>query len=501
MSDVCLILEGTYPYVTGGVSTCVHQLINATPHLNYSIFYIGANQDTLGDFKYPIPQNVRLIKKIFLFDYELDGKLTKLNMKFDPKLILRFHEDMRKGKTGAFKEVLREFFDPDTRKCNPMEILQSEEGWELLKKMYELRFSPLDAPSFIDFFYTWRFTHYPIFKVLMSELPKADIYHSLCTGYAGLAGVMAKIKYGRPFILTEHGIYSHERRVEILQSQWLLNTDTDMRARRQLPIFKDWWIRAFEYLGLLAYQNSDIITTLYNGNREKQIDYGAPAEKIRIIPNGVDFQKFSTLPALPRDKRFTIALIGRVVPIKDIKTFIKAIGIVKAQLPHIRVLVVGPTEEDEAYYHECKQLTQLLELENIIEFTGKRDVAEVYPIMDLMVLSSISEGQPLVMLEAYCQGIPVVATDVGSCSELINGMNSADRELGPSGLVVPFGRSDLLSEAILTILKNPVLRETMGAAAKKRVETYYQEKTCIANYLSLYNEHFAERFWYGGNRV
>lgn len=501
MSDVCLILEGTYPYVTGGVSSCVYQLIKATPHLSYSIFYLGATEAELGPPRYPIPENVRLIKKVFLFDYYLEGKLKSLGRAFDPSAVLRFHSEIRSGKTKGFKEFYARLFDPDQRELDPMDILQSEEAWMILEKMYEERFNPLTAPSFIDYFYTWRFIHYPIFKVLMSDLPKADLYHAMCTGYAGLAGVVAKMKNDRPFILTEHGIYSHERRIEILQSQWLLNTDTDIRARKNLPVFKDWWIKMFEFLGLLAYREADVVTTLYGGNKEKQIGYGADPEKIRIIANGVNYAHFSS-PEKNQDPRvLRVALIGRVVPIKDIKTFIKSIASVAGKIMNLKVEVIGPTEEDEGYFEDCLQLVRLLGLESVIEFTGKKNVAEVYPKIDLLVLSSISEGQPLVLLEAFCQGVPVVATDVGSCSELINGATREDRELGAAGLVVPFGRPDLLGEAIYKILSDNELREKMGQVAHQRVKAYYQESASTAKYVGLYNEVFSERFWYGGNRV
>lgn len=501
MSDVCLILEGTYPYVTGGVSSCVYQLIKATPHLSYSIFYLGATEAELGEFRYPIPENVRLIKKVFLFDYFLEGKLKTLGPGFKAHEVQRFHSEIRKGKTSGFKDFYRIFFDPDHRNIDPMDILQSEEAWTILEKMYQERFSPLEAPSFIDYFYTWRFIHYPIFKVLMSDLPKADLYHSMCTGYAGLAGVVAKLKNDRPFILTEHGIYSHERRIEILQSQWLLNTDTDIRARKNLPVFKNWWIKMFEFLGLLAYREADVITTLYGGNKEKQIGYGADPEKIRIIANGVNYDHFSAPPRVKKTRGLTVALIGRVVPIKDIKTFIKAIAAVSNRIMDLKVEIIGPTEEDEGYYEDCLQLVRLLGLESVVEFTGKKNVLEVYPRVDLVVLSSISEGQPLVLLEAFCQGVPVVATDVGSCSELINGATREDRELGAAGLVVPFGRPDKLGEAIYRILSDDELRERMGKSAHARVKTYYQESASTAKYVGLYNEIFSERFWYGGNRV
>ena len=70
-----------------------------------------------------------------------------------------------------------------------------------------------------------------------------------------------------------------------------------------------------------------------------------------------------------------------------------------------------------------------------VEFTGRVDVKQIYPRIDVLVLTSISEGLPLVILEAAAAGIPVVSTDVGACRELLEGSQPADRAIGPSGLV------------------------------------------------------------------
>ena len=68
MSDICLLLEGTYPYITGGVSSCVHQLIEETPHLSYSIVFIGPKKERDAEYKYNIPSNVRIIEELYLFE-------------------------------------------------------------------------------------------------------------------------------------------------------------------------------------------------------------------------------------------------------------------------------------------------------------------------------------------------------------------------------------------------------------------------------------------------
>jgi glycosyltransferase involved in cell wall biosynthesis len=495
MADVCLILEGTYPYVTGGVSSCVYQQIRQTPHIKYALLYIGPTGDVLQEYKYPIPDNVELIKEVFLFDYNIEGDAKPLGIDFDWNEILTFHKELDNKNLQNFEKIFRELFDSNTRKCDPIEIFTSKEAWDLIKKLYNKRYQHGgDAPPFIDYFYTWRFTHFPLFQILKTELPQANIYHSMCTGYAGLLGAVASMKYRKPFVLTEHGIYSHEREIEISQAEWVFNTDEDLRAKKNMSVFKEWWIKLFHFMSLITYERADLITTLYNGNKLKQIKYGANEDKIQIIPNGIDIEKFGGLEITRNDDDvLRVALVGRVVPIKDIKTFIKASNAIVKSLPKVEIYIIGPTEEDELYYSECQTMVSLFELEKNVFFTGRANVKEYYPKMDLLVLSSISEGQPLVILEAYCCELPVVATDVGSCSELIFGMNDEDKELGPSGDVVPFGSPDKLATACINILRDKPLREKMGKAALKRVETYYREDIMINRYLNVYNHFISQK--------
>ena len=77
-TDVCLILEGTYPYVSGGVSTWVHQIITAYPDLTFSIFFLGAQKDPSAKYKYEVPKNVKHIEEVFLFD--LSTSLVQLRL-------------------------------------------------------------------------------------------------------------------------------------------------------------------------------------------------------------------------------------------------------------------------------------------------------------------------------------------------------------------------------------------------------------------------------------
>ena len=176
------------------------------------------------------------------------------------------------------------------------------------------------------------------------------------------------------------------------------------------------------------------------------------------------------------------------MPIKDIKMFIKSIAYINSLHSDFHVSIIGPTDEDPEYYEQCLKLIDLFELKNVITFTGNQKMTDWYPEIDILVLSSISEGQPIVMLEAFCYQIPVVATDVGSCAELIYGSSAKDKELGQCGYIVPFGQSKELGDAIMKLLNDPQIISKFGAVAKKRVELFYDENNTIKSFIKLYKK-------------
>jgi glycosyltransferase involved in cell wall biosynthesis len=256
-----------------------------------------------------------------------------------------------------------------------------------------------------------------------------------------------------------------------------------------LGTFKELWINLFTGLGKVTYLEADHIFTLFEGNRKLQIEYGAPADNIQIIPNGVNVEVLSNPPsrALQRDSsRFRVGFVGRIVPIKDIKTLIKAARIVAQTVPDVEFYLCGPTDEDKDYYAECQTLVNALGLTNIIKFTGPVDVKTYYPCFDVQVMTSISEGQPLVILEGFCSGLPCVASVVGACREMINGRGEEDEALGPAGLVTWVGNPRQTAQAILKLWREPSLRQRMGQAGQARVRQYYDQKQLLESYAQIY---------------
>ena len=484
-ADVCLILEGTYPYVTGGVSAWIHQLVTALSELRFAIFHISATAGETHEPRYRMPANVVSLVDVGIHGGDEPAVHGDTASPEAWETIYRYHAEIQEGRRDGLGEMLEQICPHAGAGPSAHDFIYGKPAWTIVRRLYEARASDI---SFLDYFWTWRFTHLPIFRLLHAPVPEASVYHTVSTGWAGLVASVQRVRRNRPMLLTEHGIYSRERRVEIDQAEWIY-------VQRQAPLtlqagpgfFKELWARLFDRLSQLTYAHADRIVTIFEGNRQAQIRDGADPAKTLVVPNGLDVGPLARLARVPAAAgQFRIGFVGRVVPIKDVKTFIRALKIVKGALPGASAVIAGPGDEDPAYLDECKTLAATLGVAADVEFTGRVDVKQIYPRIDVLVLTSISEGLPLVILEAAAAGVPVVATDVGACRELLEGRLPADRGLGPSGLVTGLADPGATAQAILSLARDAGLREEMGRAAQARVSAYYQEADLIRSYREIY---------------
>lgn len=484
MIDVCLILEGTYPYVAGGVSTWVHQLISAMHEIRFGIVYIAPHSDPTRRIKYKIPPNVIYLKEINLHDYNMESTRRQKPNANDYKIVENFYSDLPSSRYTYFKEFTR-LFRGDTACFDTATVFDSQQIWQILIKLHN---SIGEDISFLDFFWTWRGTHLPMMQILTAEMPRAKIYHAISTGYAGLLGAIARCEYESKFFLTEHGIYTHERSLEISQADWIYEREkSNFRAEHEMSFFKRWWIEMFRHMSLITYKFSDQIFTLYEGNKLRQMLEGASSDKISIIPNGIPIREFSAIQPTKKPSP-QIALIGRVVPIKDIKTFIQAAKIVLAKIPKAQFYIMGPTDEEEDYFEECRSFMDSLGLEHNVTFTGRVNLKDHLGNIDIVVLTSVSEAQPYVILEANVLGIPVVATDVGACSEMLNGRDAEDKLIGPSGLLTRVAAPGETADAILKLIEDKEMAHEFGESGKQRVREYYDQDDLLSKYLNVYEQ-------------
>ena len=493
MTDVCLILEGTYPYVRGGVSSWVHRLIAGMPQVSFSLLSISPDRKAASERQYELPPNVRTFAEVFIHELVNDpGRRCPARERREAwRTVKQFHLERGELRLEKATALLDAMGHPDRRSLGIAEAVFSKKSWDFVVDRYK---ALADGTSFIDYFWTWRAVHAPLFQTLIAEIPPARVYHAISTGYAGLLGVLAKRRTGRPFVLTEHGIYVRERTIDISRADWIYEEPVRVKVIRPgLNPLKEMWSQFFVTLGKLAYDACDLIITLYGGNQDLQHELGADPRRTRVISNGVETDIYAPLVEQReayRPRPLRVGFVGRVVPIKDVKTLLKSFALVARDLPEVEFWVVGPTDEDEVYFQECKDLVETLGLRTVT-FTGSRNVKEIYPAIDVMVLTSISEGQPLTILEAACAGVPSVATDVGSCRELIEGRVPEDRALGPSGLVTEVGAADQTAAAIVSILSDDPLRARMSKAGMERTASFYRQSQVIDAYRELYERYRA----------
>lgn len=464
---ICLIAEGCYPYVAGGVSSWIQMLIKGMPEHTFVIYTIAASKEQEGQFKYELPSNVEQVQENFL-DQFMDAKIRKrADYRLKPEEFQALLDLITKDRTDW--DLLFELFGADGP-CRANEFLASD---AFLDVVMEACRDTYRLTPFNRVFWTIRSMLLPVLNILRCPVPEVDVFHAVSTGYAGLLGAMFKKKTGKPFLITEHGIYSREREEEILKAKWV-----DV-------YFKQTWIDFFIGMSLAAYGKADRIISLFYHARDLQIGYGADPDRCFVIPNGIQMSRFESIPPIQEEPHsLVLGAVIRVVPIKDLKTMIYSFALVRNALPDACLYLIGPTDEDPEYYRECLDLIGSLQVEGI-HFVGRVDVAQWYGKVDLVLLSSISEGQPFVVLEAMASRRPVVATDVGSCRELIEGNGDG---LGPAGEVVPVMSPNLMAKSILRLGRDPELMRRMAENGHERVKRYYLEEDFLAAYRKLYGE-------------
>lgn len=498
-ADIALVLEGTYPFIRGGVSSWVHQIINGLPELTFALIFLGDRKENYTEIKYSLPKNVVDLRLFFIMeDTEPPAFQRKKGNKKQFEKIDKIHQSFQRESKIDFAPILRQLIQgtSDHKPITPVDFLYSERAWEFITEQYEKN---TPDSSFLNYFWTIRVLHAPIFVLLeaLKEIPDAKTYHAISTGYAGLFSTMIHSIKEKPTILTEHGIYTKERKIELSQVKWIKDAEEQLGIglNEDYSYLRKLWIRFFESVGKITYDACHPIITLTEGNRRRQITDGADPDKIIVIPNGVDLNNFKAVrESRPEKAPLVIGFIGRVVPIKDVKTFIRAMRDVSDQLPEIKVWIIGGEDEDPKYATECRDLVSSMELEETIIYKGFCNVAEVMADLGVIVLSSISEGLPLVILETFASGRPCVATDVGACRELIEGGTEEDKELGSAGAIVSIADPEALADEVARLFLNNDYWHQACDSAVNRVEKYFNEELLFKNYRRIYHNAL-EKSW------
>ncbi len=215
---------------------------------------------------------------------------------------------------------------------------------------------------------------------------------------------------------------------------------------------------------------------------------GIPADRIQVIYNGIDPAQFPAGQVSSRDEARqlldippgcpAIMQVARFHPVKDHETALRAFADVVKEMNSAILLLVGEGERR----HACETLADELGIpDDNVRFTGLRnDISRILPAADVFMLSSLSEGISVTLLEAMACSLPIVATDVGGNGEVVRH--------GETGLLSPRGDHVALSRHLVTLLRDEPRRIQMGEAGRKRLlETFTQDRM-HSRYAEIYEQ-------------
>jgi glycosyltransferase involved in cell wall biosynthesis len=463
---VTMLTEGTYPHVHGGVSTWCDQLVRGMPEVDFHVLALtGSGREPV---TWELPPNLYRHTS-----FPLWGPAQGRGRPLIGRERRRF--------TDTYERFLLSVLDPSAgcdfgeslyalaslaRRGRLSSALRSESVLRSLMWIWTMPHLETAAarPTVHDALTATDLLEHAL-RPLAARIPADSVAHAVSSGLATLPALAAQHFDGVPFLLTEHGIYLRERYLGYRS------------AAQRWPV-KALMLGFYRELNGLGYRKADLITPCNQYNRRWEERGGAPADRIRTVYNGVDPHAFPL--AGPEPDVPTLSWCGRVDPIKDLETLIRAYAIARAELPALRLRLFGPVPAgNEDYRTKLEKLAAELGVTDGITYEGRvSDVASAYAAGHLVMLSSISEGFPFSLIEAMSCGRATVSTDVGGVREAV----------GDTGLVVPPREPAVMAEAVLTLLRDDERRAELGRRARQRVVDLFTLRRSVDGFRRIYRE-------------
>ncbi len=462
---VTLLTEGTYPHSHGGVSVWCDQLVTGMPDIEFDVIAVtGTGREPI---VWDLPDHVRGVRSVPMWGAAPEGRPPRgrsrrrladayerfLTALVDPGAENGFAPALHTLARAAGSGELSAFLRGDTA-ISILTAVWTRPGLAVREARPTLH-DALTATALLEH----------ALRPLAAPPPQHGVAHAVSGGVAVLPGLAARERHGVPLLLTEHGVYLRERYL----------------GYRTAPY--RWPVKAvilgfFRLLAEESYRQAALITPGNRYNRLWEEQGGADPGSIRTVYNGVDPAAFP--PAGPEPESLTLSWAGRVDPIKDLETLIRAFALVRDRLPDVRLRLFGGTPRGgEAYRERCEALAAELGHGDAVTFEGRvDDIKDAYAAGNVVMLSSISEGFPFTLIEAMSCGRATVSTDVGGVREAV----------GDTGLVVPPRDPAAMAAAALELLGDPVRRRAMGEAARLRVIEQFTLRQTIDTFRSIYHE-------------
>jgi glycosyltransferase involved in cell wall biosynthesis len=466
---VTLLTEGTYPHSAGGVSVWCDQLVRGMPDVDFGILAVtGTGREPV---VWDLPGNVRSLDVRPLGGAAPAGKgprgagrraFLAVWESFLTALLTEEEDDQHPDADELFSTGL--YALADRAAAGTLSAgLRSEAALRVLIRLWRRPGTAVAAarPTQHDALTAVDLLEHALRP--LAALPPCGVAHAVSGGLATLPGLVAQARYGTPLLLTEHGVYQRERYLGYRTGPY------------RWPV-KALLLRFFRLLSRETYRSAALITPGNRYNRRWEEHGGAAPDRIRTVYNGVDPWAFPM--AGPEPEVPTLAWAGRIDPIKDLETLIRAFALVRAELPAARLRIFGGTPRGgEAYRDRCAALAEELGAGEAVTFEGRvDDIRTAYAAGQVVMLSSISEGFPFTLIEAMSCGRCTVSTDVGGVREAV----------GDTGLVVPPRDPAAMARAALSLLRDPERRASLGWDARLRVIDQFTLRRTIDAFRDIY---------------
>ena len=507
--DVAIVMESTYPYLKGGVSAVVHDIITGNPDLRFGIIHIAwCSTSPLKDL-YTMPSNVAWVRVVYLSMEEHEDFLRTrpqdLHMgrrdrrTLARRLVSALRSLAEDADPGPLWDLITDGMAASTRRYPLWALLGTQEFMEVYRESM-----PCLGMSMADLFWLLRDFFSLAYAVLSETMPRAAVYHAHTTGYAALLAANAAREHGTSYLLTEHNLYVRDTVNTLLGRRMdQIVTLADYRFFDVTPrerMWMAWWLE----MGRMCYPTAYTTTYLYPAAVEEARALGGDPSKAVVIPNGVVVEEFDAAYAARRavtgriraegadEHLWRLVYIARVVPIKGL---IESIRILRDRGCRIHLDVCGPTEHVPEYYERCRARIVELDLAELITIRGTVKVRECLTEFDLFLLPSYNEGLPVVSLETMGAGIPTVSTDVGAVRTVVETevVGPDGRSWGPCGLVIPPGDPTVMADCVQRIIGDMDFYERLSLAARGRVEAAYDLRRVNASYNEIYRRGGAGR--------
>lgn len=463
---VTLVSEGTYPFAMGGVSVWCDQLMRGLP--DHAFEFVALTVDRSEQPLWKAPPNLTRVHVIPLWTpapghrRRVDAAGRRAVADLDDELArpLSDDADAAPARVEAFLDALRRVGTCARERGTTAGLFTDDRAvGSMASSWRRTTGAALPLKDALD----WGDLLEHVLRPLQEPPVTADVVHSAMNGPSMLVGMTAHWERGTPVVLSEHGTYLRER--------YLLEDDQPLS-----PAVRFLRLNFFRLLAAASYQVASAIAPHSRYNRRWQLRCGADPGRMHTMYNGValaDFPVADHEPDVP-----TVCFLGRIDPVKDVRTLVRSFATVHDALPQARLRIFGAAPAGQKdYLAGCRALVDELGMQSNVVFEGPtRAPFDAYHSGSVVALSSISEGFPFSIVEAMACGRPVVCTNVGGVAEAV----------GDAGLVVAPQDPEALGRALLTVLQDDEGRARMAVQARLRVQEMFTVERWTGAYGDLY---------------